>query len=151
MKALKGKKALVFLLIFVFSLAIVSVGIFFFVRTFCFYTVSFDTNCDMKVESYRVLRGFAGHDPNATLRKVDYYFIEWCEDEECTIPYDFNTPVVDNITLYAHWGEANAVLLKYADGEPEEYITQAELDDYVNYLKPGSMSTVDIYTNDFDS
>ena len=32
-----------------------------------------------------------------------YTFDKWYIDEECTIVYDFSTPVMDDITLYAGW------------------------------------------------
>lgn len=32
-----------------------------------------------------------------------WFFRGWHTDEECTTPFDFNTPVTSNITLYAKW------------------------------------------------
>ena len=32
-----------------------------------------------------------------------YTFDVWCSDNECKIEYDFSTPVIDNLPLYARW------------------------------------------------
>ena len=37
--------------------------------------------------------------------KTGYTFDGWFTDKDCTVAYDFNAPVTDNITLYAKWNK----------------------------------------------
>lgn len=48
----------------------------------------------------------------------DYVFSRWCIDEECTIPYDFNTPISEHMSLYG----------KYTLISEGDYIIQEEPD-----------------------
>ena len=36
----------------------------------------------------------------------DYVFVEWCTDGTCSTPYDFSTPVTEDVILYAKWNTA---------------------------------------------
>ncbi len=40
---------------------------------------------------------------NIRLEKYGFEFIDWYLDEEYNNVFDFNTPIIDNITLYAKW------------------------------------------------
>ena len=144
----KGKKSKMFVVIFALSIIVLAVAIILFVRTFCFYTISFDSNCDIPMESYRVLQGFKGYDPgHGDLKKDGYYFNGWCVDKECTTLYDFDKKVYDNVTLYARWSEARALMYTYADGEATDDITQDEFDEMVEWVAPGTLYTSQIFTN----
>ena len=48
--------------------------------------------------------------------KSGYSYLAWCTDQECYNNYVFDTPVTDNITLYAKWMEnANNFTITYKD------------------------------------
>ena len=144
----KGKKSKMFVLIFILSLIAVAIAIIVFVRTFCFYTISFDTNCDIPMESYRVLQGFKGHNPGYDgLKKDGYYFTGWYKDKACTELYDFNTKIYNHITLYGGWDDARALFYTYADGEATDDITQDEFDAMVEWVAPGTIYTSQTFTN----
>lgn len=145
----KGKKSKMFLLIFILSIIVVAVAIIIFVRTFCFYTISFETNCDIPMESYRVLQGFRGYDPgHEGLKKAEYYFDGWYADKECTEPFDFNQKIYNNKTAYAKWSDARALLYTYADGQATDDITQEEFDAMVEWVAPGTMYMSETFTNE---
>ena len=144
----KGKKSKMFVLIFVLSLIAVAIAVVVFVRTFCFYTISFESNCDVPMESYRVLQGFKGHDPgHGEMKKDGYYFTGWYKDKECTTLYDFNTNIYDHVTLYAGWDDARALFYTYADDEATDDITQEEFDTMVEWVAPGTIYSSQIFTN----
>lgn len=69
------------------------------------YTVNFSTDGGSAVESATVMNGKTVARPtiNPTKREgdIDYLFAGWYGDQACTRRYDFDTPVTDNITLYA--------------------------------------------------
>jgi len=64
------------------------------------YTVEFNTNGADEIDSQTILRNGLVTEPVEPV-KDGYRFDGWYEDETLTIPYDFNTNVVDNMTLYA--------------------------------------------------
>ena len=144
----KGKKSKMFVLIFVLSLIAVAIAVVVFVRTFCFYTISFESNCDIPMESYRVLQGFKGHDPgHGEMKKDGYYFTGWYKDKDCTTLYDFNTKIYDHVTLYAGWDDARALFYTYADDEATDDITQEEFDAMVEWVAPGTIYPSQTFTN----
>lgn len=66
------------------------------------YTVTFDSNGGSAVEPQVVEEGMTAAKPeDPTLD--GYAFEGWYSDTDLTSPYDFATPVTDNITLYAKW------------------------------------------------
>ena len=63
------------------------------------YTVSFDTNGGSTVPEQTVNEGEKAHEPSIPVR-AGYTFNGWLLDGQ---PYDFDTPVVTNLTLTADW------------------------------------------------
>ncbi|MBQ9097626.1 MAG: S-layer homology domain-containing protein [Clostridia bacterium] len=67
------------------------------------YTVTFNTNGGSEVAPVKVKRGDKLTAPEVT--KEGYVFDEWYTDAEFTMPFDFNTAITKNITLFAKWTE----------------------------------------------
>ena len=68
------------------------------------YTVTFNSNGGTAVSSQEVTKGGKAVKP-ADPTKDGYKFAGWYEDAGLTTPYDFNTLVTRNITLYVQWTE----------------------------------------------
>lgn len=66
------------------------------------YTVTFDTNGGTVIPSQSINNGSKATIPTSPT-KEGYVFAGWYIDESCTTEYNFNTPVTNNITLYAKW------------------------------------------------
>lgn len=66
------------------------------------YTVTFDSKGGSPVSPLTVDYGDTANEPENPDRN-GYDFINWYEDSEFNNLYNFDTPVVDNITLYAKW------------------------------------------------
>ncbi len=83
------------------------------------HDVTFDS--DGGDQSYRttVFEGDAVKKPEDP-KKDGYKFIEWQKDGQ---KYDFNTPVIDDITITAKWEEAKKYEVKFYDGN-EIYTTR---------------------------
>ena len=73
------------------------------------HTVTFNSNGGSAVISQTVIDGDTASEPQVPT-KAGYIFDCWCSDAELTTEYDFNDPVVSDITLYAKW-----------ESEPETY------------------------------
>ena len=66
-------------------------------------TVSFDLNGHgSSIEAQSVESGQCAKEPQAPAEK-GYVFNGWFTDKECSQAYDFKTPVVSNLTLFAKW------------------------------------------------
>jgi pilin isopeptide linkage protein/uncharacterized repeat protein (TIGR02543 family) len=70
------------------------------------HTVAFNSNGGSAVASETVPSGNAATEP-ADPTKQGFSFCGWFTDAALTVPYDFDTPVTADITLYACW---NAVV-----------------------------------------
>lgn len=71
-------------------------------------TVSFDTQAG-DVTAPDAVSGDPGmtvSDP--VLQRDGYRFTGWYLDPECTVPFSFDTPVQENVTLYAGWEKITA-------------------------------------------
>lgn len=66
------------------------------------YTVSFNSNGGSFVTDQIIGEGRTVNRPQNPVR-TGYDFTSWFIDEGLTIEYDFNTPVTQDITLYAKW------------------------------------------------
>ena len=69
-----------------------------------YYTVTFDTGGGSAVEPVQVAHGTAVARPENPTRD-GYVFADWYTCEEFTTPFDFNTPIIAAITIYARWTE----------------------------------------------
>ncbi|MDO4404902.1 MAG: InlB B-repeat-containing protein [Atopobiaceae bacterium] len=76
------------------------------------HTVSFDAQGGSTVEAQQgIVHGEMATEPGDPIRE-HYWFDGWFLDAECSRPYDFATPVTDDLTLYAGWvAQAYEVLL----------------------------------------
>ena len=71
------------------------------------YTVTFNSNGGSTVNPQTVYEGGKAEAPISPTKPSDeeyrYTFYRWCTDADCTIPFDFDTPITGNITLYADY------------------------------------------------
>lgn len=75
------------------------------------YTVTFDSNGGSPVYSQIVTKGDQVTKPNDPT-KEKYIFLDWYTDEELTNPYNFESAVTSDLTLFAGW-KPDASLLMY--------------------------------------
>ena len=68
------------------------------------YNATFNSMGGSLVASQNVDHNTATVKP-ADPTKTGYTFDGWFTDKDCTVAYDFNAPVTDNITLYAKWNK----------------------------------------------
>ena len=68
------------------------------------YNVNFDSMGGSSLDSQQVTYNGTAATPSAPT-KAGYTFDGWFTDKDCTVAYDFNAPVTDNITLYAKWNK----------------------------------------------
>ena len=72
------------------------------------YTVTFESNGGSTVESKTTVNGKITTPNNPS--RDNYSFVGWYKDTSLTIPFDFNSTVTSNITLYAKW---NYIVVNY--------------------------------------
>lgn len=97
------------------------------VDTYCYakwtintYTVTYDSNSGSPVEPQTVAYGETATKPNDPAL-LGHLFAGWYTDDETfEAPFDFETPIVDNITLYAKWNEAVTVTFDSNGGSDVE-------------------------------
>ena len=70
------------------------------------YTVTFSSAGGSSVASQQVREGYTASEPNPAPTKAGYNFTGWYKDGAL---FNFATPVTGNITLTAHWLDANFV------------------------------------------
>jgi hypothetical protein len=74
------------------------------------FTVTFDSKGGSPVASQAVANGEKATRPDNPT-KDDFGFVNWYDNPECTgAPYDFDTPVTANKTLYAKWTQSTAAI-----------------------------------------
>ena len=66
------------------------------------YTVTFDSEGGSPVPEQKVKENETAVEPEDPTRE-GYTFEGWYLDEDCTIPFDFATPIMSDIMLYAKW------------------------------------------------
>jgi uncharacterized repeat protein (TIGR02543 family) len=68
------------------------------------YTVSFNTNGGSTVSNQTISHGSTATRPATNPTKPDHLFNDWYSNPDLTgDPYDFNSPITSNLTLYAKW------------------------------------------------
>ena len=72
------------------------------------HTVTFNSNGGTEIAPKEVVSGVKIKAPS-TPTKDKYLFRGWYEDSTFSKKFDFNTPITDNITLYAKWEAANSI------------------------------------------
>ena len=68
------------------------------------FTVRFNTNCDIVVAPVVVNYEDLVEEPER-LTRDGYEFVGWYEDDTLNVEFDFNTPITDDLELYAKWEE----------------------------------------------
>ena len=66
------------------------------------YIVSFISNGGTPILSQNIISGGNVTKPENPIR-ANYIFAGWYEDQALTMPYDFSSPVTNDIVLYAKW------------------------------------------------
>ena len=69
------------------------------------YTITFNSNDGSSVESQNINAGEKLTEPTPAPTKEGFTFDGWYEDSTFSKKFDFNTPITDNMTLYANWIE----------------------------------------------
>ncbi len=84
-------------------------------------TVNFHTGIDTKVDSVQVKVGEKISAPDVTLTAKGYTFAGWYTDEACTAKFDFDTPITEDMTLWAGWlKDGSATPTNTPDGKSDE-------------------------------
>jgi len=73
------------------------------------YTVTFVSNGGTAVDTQIINHGDMITRPT-NLSRSGYVFDYWYSNAELTISYNFTSPVISNVTLYARWIEWNAII-----------------------------------------
>lgn len=68
------------------------------------FSVSFETNGGSHMPASLVAQNKPMNKPGDPVRE-GHLFMGWFADKQLTQPWDFSTPIADNMTLYAKWGE----------------------------------------------
>lgn len=94
------------------------------VNSIPYYAVNFDVR-GQSGASTPTMQGVAQGDtvvmPNVD---VEGYSVSWCTDEACNTPYDFNTQVTGDLTLYAKWTKVTDMAIAVeVEGEKTTYYT----------------------------
>jgi uncharacterized repeat protein (TIGR02543 family) len=122
-----------------------------------FFTVSFDSNGGSTVDNQTVGKNGTVSRPSQNPTRTGYVFDNWYSDSGLTALYGFNTPVNNDITLYAKWlPNSIAFILSF-----EEIVDQApKLEDItiyrsggqttatINLSNPGQYTSIRWYYND---
>ena len=91
------------------------------------YTVTFNSNGGTSVESQNVNAGEKLTEPTPAPTKEGFTFDGWYEDSTFSKKFDFNTPITDNMTLYAKWIENKYTLTFDANGGTGTMAPKADL------------------------
>ena len=81
------------------------------------YTVKFDV--DGTISTTSAAYGYSINAP-ANPEKIGHTFAGWYTDDSYVTPYDFDTPVTGDITLYAKWNKNNYTVKFDVDGDVSE-------------------------------
>lgn len=100
-----------------------------------YYTVSFVTNCETTLDDELVVSGGTINQPNIT--KQNFTLVGWFTDNEFTIKFDFNSPIIDNTILYANWAENPKVVFDINGGDGQNYTR------WTSELSGGNVATID--------
>ena len=101
----KNKKAIIVAVVIVLLLIIFAV---IYILSNQKYTVTFDSKGGTLVEAQEVKKNETATEPAAPTRQ-GYIFLGWYTSETSTVEYDFDTKVVEDITLIAKWGQIGEI------------------------------------------
>ena len=80
------------------------------------YTITFNSNDGTSVAPQNIKAGEKLTEPTPAPTKAGFTFDGWYEDSTFSTKFDFNTPITDNMTLYAKWTENKYTLTFDANG-----------------------------------
>ena len=80
------------------------------------YTITFNSNDGTPVAPQNVNAGEKLTEPTPAPTREGFTFDGWYEDSTFSKKFDFNTPITDNMTLYAKWTENKYTLTFDANG-----------------------------------
>ena len=80
------------------------------------YTITFNSNDGTSVESQNVNAGEKLTEPTPAPTREGFTFDGWYEDSTFSTKFNFDTPITDNMTLYAKWTENKYTLTFDANG-----------------------------------
>ena len=80
------------------------------------YTITFNSNDGTSVAPQNVNAGEKLTEPTPAPTREGFTFDGWYEDSAFSKKFDFNTPITDNMTLYAKWIENKYTLTFDANG-----------------------------------
>ena len=80
------------------------------------YTITFNSNDGTSVESQNVNAGEKLKEPTPAPTREGFTFDGWYEDSTFSTKFNFDTPITDNMTLYAKWTENKYTLTFDANG-----------------------------------
>ena len=111
------------------------------------FTVTFDTNGGTSVLPQSVVKGALVKEPTDPI-KDGYTFAGWYE-QNSSIKFDFNTPIISNLTLSAKWApgtytvedDRSKVTVKITDEQIKEIITSSA-EDAVTLIDASAMNDV---------
>jgi uncharacterized repeat protein (TIGR02543 family) len=84
------------------------------------YAVTFNTNGGSEVESQQVLNGLTATEPTSSPTKDKYIFKGWYTDSSFTSPFDFDSAITSNTTIYAKWNKIHTVSFETNGGSEIE-------------------------------
>ncbi len=84
------------------------------------YTVTFETNRDVTIEAIEVEENQCVSKPSDPTISTNEIFTAWYCDSELNELFDFESPITEDITLYAKWIESANVIFK-SDSNNEIY------------------------------
>ncbi|WP_407269434.1 InlB B-repeat-containing protein [Radiobacillus sp. PE A8.2] len=87
------------------------------------YTITFDSNQGTDIASQTVDFNTTATKPAESPTRDGYTFQGWHSDSALTTVYDFETPITDNVTLYALWNAIPSVDDILKTGEEDTVIT----------------------------
>ncbi|WP_339307120.1 S-layer homology domain-containing protein [Paenibacillus sp. FSL R5-0519] len=98
-----------------------------------YVNISFESNGGTEIDNQKVDYNSSAVNPDAP-EKAGYTFSGWYQDSQLLQPFDFNTNLTQNITLYAKWMSSTATLstLTVSSGQLTPDFSADELDYRVN-------------------
>ena len=91
------------------------------------YTITFNSNDGTSVAPQNVNAGEKLKEPTPAPTKVGFTFDGWYEDSTFSKKFNFDTPITDNMTLYAKWTENKYTLTFDANGGSGTMTPKADL------------------------
>ncbi|MCL1788516.1 MAG: S-layer homology domain-containing protein, partial [Defluviitaleaceae bacterium] len=77
---------------------------------------NYDNEGDARFAEQAVAHSATATTPTPSPTREGYTFMGWYTDEAGTVPFDFTTPITENVQLYARWADEVPVRFLYNDG-----------------------------------